>query len=152
MVEYRKKATTKNGIEELPIPDDNATSDVGEVWEAYMELAVQYELYDMIIGDLGNNPQQPVEEEYRAYVTTPLSKLPSLKFWEVHGNINGVNLLRRHGSSTGQSFQCYLLWQWTTCPSRLRLFLANRSSHQALKLTPSGGIIWVPLQWRLFKC
>jgi len=72
-----------------------------------MELAVQYELYDMIIGDLGNNPQQPVEEEYRAYVTTPLSKLPSLKFWEVCGNINGVNLLTRHGSSTRQPFQHY---------------------------------------------
>src|SRR6266581_3482097 len=141
MVEYRKKATTKNDVEEPPIPDDNASSDVGEVREAYMELAAQYELYDMIIGDLGDNPQQTVEEEYRAYVTAPLSKLPSLKFWEVRGDINGVNLLTRRGSSTGQPFQRYSVWRWTTCPSRLRPFLVNRSSHRALKPTPSGGIV-----------
>ena len=140
MVEYCKKATTKNDVEEPPTPDDNATSDVGEVREAYMELAAQYELYDMIIGDPGDNPQQTVEEEYRAYVTAPLSKLPSLKFWEVRGDINGVNLLTRRGSSTGQPFQRCSVWRWTTCPSRLRPFLANGSSHQALKPTPSGGI------------
>ena len=140
MVEYRKKATTKNDVEEPPTPDDNVTSDVGEVREAYMELAAQYELYDMIIGDPGDDPQQTVEEEYRAYVTAPLSKLPSLKFWEVCGNINGVNLLTRRGSSTGQPFQRCSVWRWTTCPSRLHPFLVNRSSHRALKPTPSGGI------------
>ena len=61
MVEYCKKATT---LEEPLIPDNNTSLDVGEVQEAYMELAGRYGLQDMIIGDPGDNPQQTVEEEY----------------------------------------------------------------------------------------
>ena len=44
----------------------------------------------MEIGESGKTVQS-IEQEYRAYITAPLSKnVDILKFWEVGGNINGT--------------------------------------------------------------
>jgi hypothetical protein len=97
MLKYHKKLDlnappTNNGVEEPPILDSHVYAG-----EAYMELAAQYRLDpNMIIGNLGENQQQQqqqmVDEEYQAYVTAPCSMkdVYPLKFWEVHGDINGA--------------------------------------------------------------
>jgi len=135
MVEYRKKSTTAQSNNEVEEPHRAPSG------EAYMELAAQYGLDDMVIGNPDDNPQQTVEDEYNAYMTAPLSsmKVTSLKFWEVRGDINGVTLLTRYGRLIGQRFQHCLRWQWTIFPSKHHLFLANGSSPQVPKQTPSGG-------------
>jgi hypothetical protein len=92
-----------------------------------MQLAAEYGLDDddMIIGNPGNNlQQQTVDEEYQAYVTAPCSSndVTSLKFWEVSGHINDVNLLIRRGRSTRRCFQRYSRWRWIISPSKPHQF------------------------------
>lgn len=51
----------------------------------YMTLAQQYGLDDMEIGDAEAHHQATVEDEYRSYITAPLSSRTTdiIKFWEV---------------------------------------------------------------------
>ena len=90
MVNYRKKSTPRRDDK---IEEPHHAS--AQIDEAYMELVAEYGLNDMSIGNPDDNPEQTIEDEYRAYVTAPLSpkKVTSLKFWEVRGNIqvNGMD-------------------------------------------------------------
>ena len=154
MLEYCEK-TTNNEVEEGHILDNRAYSgDVG-VGEGYMQLAAQYGLDDdMLIGNPSDNrQQQTVDEELQAYAAAPCSSrdVTSLKFWEVSGDINGVNLLTRRGRSTGRCFQRYSRWRWTISLSKPHLCRASACFHQARKRIRSGGIASAVSQWKPFK-
>ena len=153
MLEYREKATTNDDdVEEPYISDNRAYSG-----DAYMQLAAEYGLDDdddMVISNPGNNRhRQTVEEEYQAYVTAPCSSkdVTSLKFWEVSGDINDVNLLTRRGRSTSRCFQRYSRWQWTISPSKPHQFHASACFRQARKRIQSGGIASTTSQRKRFK-
>ena len=152
MFEYREKATANNEVEEPHFPDNRAYP--GVVGDTYMELGAQYGLDDdMTIGNPGDNRPQTVDEEYQAYVTAQCSSkdVTSLKFWEVGGDINGVNLLTRHGRSTGRCFQHYSRWRWTTFLFKHRPYHVSACFRRARKRIRSGGIASATSQWRHCK-
>jgi hypothetical protein len=76
MIEYRDNVITAVETDQ---------SNAGNSAPGYMTLAQQYGLDDMEIGDVGAHRQATVEEEYRSYITAPLSpkSMDIIKFWEV---------------------------------------------------------------------
>ena len=80
MLEYRER----NQSQPSESPGVDAASLVTGEMESYMELAAQYGLQDMEIGESAGN-EQTIEEEYQAYFAlSPSPKTTNiLKYWEV---------------------------------------------------------------------
>lgn len=90
MMEYRMQAVAP--ATEAPSPLSNLQlGDSGTKLPAYMSLAARYGLMDddMDVGNSGTN-EQTVEQEYQAYITSPLSPKTSdiIKFWEASNRID----------------------------------------------------------------
>ena len=80
MHEYRER----NQKEPPETPGVDAANLVTGEMERYMDIAGQYGLQNMMIGEPVGN-QQTIEQEYRAYIAQTLSPktISVLKYWEV---------------------------------------------------------------------
>jgi hypothetical protein len=86
MEEYREKAAEESS------QTDSDSAGTTKDTPMYMTLAHQYGIADeMEIGE-SSETTQSIEQEYQAYITSPLSpkNVDILKFWEVCGTINGA--------------------------------------------------------------
>jgi hypothetical protein len=89
MLEYRERDGTDCNNKS---PLDNAYLGAEER-PKFMSLAAQYGLNkDMDIGN-SDGPEQTIEQEYQAYITSQISKgISTIRFWEVRNSINGVSI------------------------------------------------------------
>jgi hypothetical protein len=95
MHEYREKAAARNNEGRS---SQTAEADLGtRETERFMSLAAQYGLDDMDIGESGAN-EQTIDQEYRAYITAPLSPktINILRFWEVGHSVDDTLILLRY--------------------------------------------------------
>jgi hypothetical protein len=87
MVEYRQKATTTTTGASLQPPHMAAAAPTCA--PTFTRLADKYSLADMRIADPSSLQSQTIEQEFQAYITSPLSTEGTniIKFWEVRAYI-----------------------------------------------------------------
>jgi hypothetical protein len=79
MIEYRDRAKARTPVPTIVTPVESTAA------PAYTHLARKYGLADMRLGASRDIEAQTLEQEYRSYVTAPLSVegTDMLRFWEV---------------------------------------------------------------------
>ena len=101
MLKYREKAHGDSN-------DYPETRPSAEDVPAYMSLAAQYGIdNDMDFGNSGQDEQQMIDQEYRAYATVSCSPKGTdiLKFWEVGVTLCARTLPTKHRRSTVPLFR-----------------------------------------------
>jgi hypothetical protein len=109
MVKYRDRIQALAPVTEAA--SNLQSSGSGAKLPTFMSLAAKYGLDDdMNIGNSGTN-EQTVEQEYQAYITSPLSASASdiIKFWEV-SNLLYLQIL----TDSLLGYDCYLLFQMSS--------------------------------------